>query len=70
MGLLGEGEEGCLQKMTMLVKSSLGGGSSFDAVGGGGGFSGKASRKIRQVGKTEKIVRITWEAAGRERSPA
>jgi hypothetical protein len=63
--------EGCLQKMTMLVKSSCGG-SSFEPVrdGSGGRVSGKASRKMRQVGKMEKMVRITWEAAGRERSPA
>ena len=79
MELLGEEEEeeeGCLQKMTMLVKSSGMGGEVFDvvardvAVAGPVGLTGGSSRKMRQVGKMEKTVRMTWEAAGRERSPA
>ena len=57
----------------MLVKSSFAD-SLVDWVVGddrsGGVGSGNASRKMRQVLNMEKIVRITWEAAGSERSPA
>ncbi len=52
--------------MTMLVKSSPAAAGGISPEVG----SGKTSRKIRQVGKMENIVRITWEEAGRERSPA
>ena len=57
-----------LQKMTTLVKSV-----SVDIVESDleiRGSRGSSSRKMRQEGKTARMVRTTWDAAGSARSPA
>jgi hypothetical protein len=57
------GESELVQKITMFVKSMIGG-DEGDGTGGG------PSRKMRQVGKMERIVRTMMCAEGRRRSPA
>lgn len=53
-----------LQKRTMLVKSGPRVFLAAEAV------AGSSSRKMRHEGKTAKMVRRIWDAAGRVRSPA
>ena len=56
--------EDLMQKNTRLVKSSAGGGEDGFWMGS------SSSRKSRQVGKTDLMVRTIREAEGRRRFPA
>lgn len=56
--------EDLMQKNTRFVKSSAGGGEDRGRMGS------SSSRKSRQAGKTDFMVRTIREAEGRRRLPA